>query len=340
MINYLCTSPMPRVEGTDAVYNEIATLKSHFSGNVETLYPFRTPSSRYPAMMLGLHKIGKLKSHENQSEINHIYGAGLYRMPAINHLKKPTIYSLVAGISSQRDLPSNNYLNKFEAIVVSNERDYALLKEYGVDRVNLIRTSIDVDHFDKQTLPLDDNLHLIMASAPWESKQFESKGIHIILSALQSMRNVHMTFLWRDILPEVMRKLITMYGVEDKVTLVNNHVDVNTYLSKAHGAILLANDTRVIKAYPHSLLESLCAGKPVLLTRDIPLSDFVKKHNCGLVLNEFSSEGVLNAIAKFKSEYRTLAKNAYNIPKETFSKERFIEQHQDLYQKVMAKKSK
>lgn len=335
MINFLCTSPYPKMKGTDAVYNELATLQKEFDGNIKSLYPFKKPSSKFPVILLGSHNFRKIKATERHSKINHIYGSALFNMLAIRQLKKPTIYSLVAGISSPDALPSIKYLNRFKAIVVSNDRDYKILSNKGLNNVSLIRTSIKVEQFTKEKSPLNKTLNLMMASAPWESKQFKSKGIHIILSTLQKIKDVHFTFLWRDILATEMKKLIAQYGVQDKITLIDRKVNPNDYLKQNHGTVLLADNPGLVKASPHSLLESLCAGKPIILTKEIPLSDYVEQKRVGLILNEFTSESLQKLIKQFRAQYLPLSQNAYALPNHEFSKDQFISQYQKLYETVL-----
>jgi len=51
---------------------------------------------------------------------------------------------------------------------------------------------------------------------------------------------------------------------------------VNKTLVSVHAAITLADREGIIKVYPHSLLDALAAGKPVLVSRAIPMADYVE----------------------------------------------------------------
>ncbi len=338
MINYLCTSPLPKVKGTDAAYNEIDNLVDNFGGHVNSLYPFSRPSSKYPIKLLGLHKLNKIKEIERNSKINHIYGSGLFNMLITKKLHRPSVYTLLAGINDPKHVPSVKYLCRFDKIVVSNERDLNLLKQLGNKNVVMIRTAIPVDRFTKHRLPFDPStprLKILMASAPWESKQFNSKGIHLILSTLQKLDKIHITFLWRGILVNEMKALIQKYNVSEKVSLVNQNVEVNQYLKTHHGMILLSNDSSIVKAYPHSLLESISSGKPIILSQQIPLSDFVIKNNIGVVLRRFDKDALIHAINDFSNNYASIADAAYAIPRSQFSQPRFIKDHDALYKNLL-----
>jgi len=237
MINYLYTSPKPKLNGTDAVVNEINILQTSFGGFKDSLFPLKNPTSKYPRFLFGLHSLKGILASEKNAKYNHIFSSGLFYMPFVHLLKKPTILSLTAGINSSLKLPSKKYLGNFKSIVVSNERDFKILQNLGLKNIRLIRTGIDTSKFESSHVPLQKNLNLLMASAPWELSQFKSKGIHLLLDMLKNTKGIKLTFLWRDILPTHMTKLIEEYGVQNKVQFINRFVDTNQYFRKVHGTI-------------------------------------------------------------------------------------------------------
>lgn len=336
MINYLYTSPIPKIQGTDAVVNEIHSLKSSFGGKVESLYPFKTPNSKYPRFMFGLHSLKKILAAEKKSKYNHIFASGLFYMPIVHLLKKPIIYSLTAGINENSKIPSKEYLSKFKSIVVSNERDFSFLTGMDLKNIKLIRTGIDTSKFEESKKPIKKSLNLLMASAPWEMSQFESKGIHLLLEMIKSNQELNLIFLWRNILPQHMKVLIKEYGLEDKVKFVNRFVDTNKYFKKVHGTILLCNDSRIVKAYPHSIIESLITSKPVIVSKEIPMADFIDKNNCGVVLQKFNKEELQLAIDDFMSNYKQYVSACSELQKNSFSQKRLIEDYRNLYRNVFA----
>ena len=69
-------------------------------------------------------------------------------------------------------------------------------------------------------------------------------------------------------------------GLEKQVEILNKRVDVNAVLAGVHGSIALVTNPAIIRSFPHSLMESLAAGKPVIVSRSIPMSDYVEQTGC------------------------------------------------------------
>jgi len=335
MISYLCTSPLPKLKKTDAVYNEINFLAEQTQGTINSLFPFDTPNSKFPIPLYGLHNLLTIKKLEKQHKINHIFGSGLFRLPFVYFLKKPCIYSVVASIHHQRQFPSLSYLKKFAAIIISNGRDYQRLENLGLNNVKLVQTGIDISKIEPHTTPLKSPLHLLLASAPWEKRQFETKGIHLLLKMLQQTQDVYITFLWRGILSDHMKTLIEQYGVSQKCSLIDEVVDINDYMQKIHGTILLTSDASNVKALPHSLIESLVSQKPVILSKKIPMADFVQKTKVGIIINNLEEKELITGLKILKQDYETLVANVKNIAPSFFSIKRVYQDYQKIYAAIL-----
>jgi len=340
MINFLCTSPKPKLSGTDALYNEIYKLKDHFGGEVTSLYPFSKPNSSYPALLYGAHNLLKIKNLERKYSINQLFAPSLSYLPFMYALSKPIVYNVSTGISEKSTFLPDNFLKKVSAFVVSNEKDKNILLQKGHNNVRLIRSAIDTTKLEKHQLPVNGTLQLLMASAPWENKQFHTKGIHLLLSALQQLENVHLTFLWRNVLVKDMQQLISQYQVQDKITFINETVDIQKLLKQVHGCVLLCSNASIVKSYPHSLIEALVSGKPVITSKEIPIADYVTKNNCGLVLDTFDTGQLVNLIHNFHSNIKVLSDKASQINVHDFSIEKMMSEYQILYNNILSSKTR
>ena len=95
--------------------------------------------------------------------------------------------------------------------------------------------------------------------------------------------------IWRGLLLNELRERVERRGIGDRVEIVPERVAINDYLKRAHAAVLAAKRSDIVKAYPHSLLESLVAGKPVILSAALPMADYVRQHRCGIVVEDVSA---------------------------------------------------
>ncbi len=175
---------------------------------------------------------------------------------------------------------------------------------------------------------------LLVGSAPWTEAQFAGKGVDALLEAARQNANLHLVFLWRGVLYNEMNQRVQQLGLEGRVTVINKFVDVNAILATVHAAVVLSTDARIIKPYPHSLLEALAAGRPVLVSKAIPMADYVTQTGCGLVVESVSAAGVLAAIESLSTRYAQFQTTAQTVGARDFSREAMVSAYHKLYNRL------
>jgi glycosyltransferase involved in cell wall biosynthesis len=329
-ILYLLTAPPSVFEGTDAVLQEVDALYQAFGGKILNINPLRASTRHVPKQLLGLHRIKTIRELERQCKINHLYFPTPYFLPILRVLRNPVFYTVTASLDAQKIPPARTQLKKLDRIIVSSERDAGVLERWGLTNYVIIPPAIGTSRIVPTPVPLGRELILLMASAPWIGRQFELKGIDLLLATAARLSFLRLVLLWRGVLADELLRRVQRLNIESRVEIVNRKVDVNEHLARAHAAVLLARDGRIVRSFPHSLMESLVAGKPVLLTRAIAMSDYVSKHRCGVVVREMSVEALSSAIDILRRDYAELAGNALRIGPGSFS----IETMRDNYRRV------
>jgi glycosyltransferase involved in cell wall biosynthesis len=328
---YLLTSPKPGIEGTDAVFQEVATLKAAFNGEVLNLCPRKVPGAPFPPQLFGFHTILDIWKSEKRCQLNHLYFSVPYFFPVLNFLRNPVVFSVTASLAN-RPKPSNiRGLNSLHRVVVTSERDAGILKSWGLSNSAVVPPGIDTSRVVPDALPMKDEVTVLMASAPWVEEQLDSKGVEVLLDGVASVPTLRLILLWRGHLLQELLARIDRRGIGDRVEVVSHHVNVNHYLKKAHAAVLLAKRGDIVKAYPHSLIEALLAGKPVILTDALPMADYVRHNRCGIVLDEVGTGPFIAAVDALRNRYGELARNARRIDSHAFSEQAMIEGYRYLY---------
>jgi glycosyltransferase involved in cell wall biosynthesis len=328
---YLLTAPPPPIAGTDAVFNEVAALQAKFGGETLNLFPFSTPAIRLPRSAYGLHLIPALRRSEARHDVNHVYFAVLHWFPVLDLLRTPIIYTVSATLDAKRPPRALAKLKALQRIVVSNERDAATLESWGLSNYALIAPGIDTSGIARRALPLKEEMTLLMASAPWHSRHFDLKGVDVLLESVARLPYLKLILLWRGLLADELAARIARFGVEDRVEVINEHADVDAQLARAHATVLLAKEGYVVKAFPHSLVESLAGGKPVIVSSKIPMADYVARHGCGIVVDDVGVPEVMAAVEAMKRDYQQLVRSTTALPRDDFSLSTLIERHRSLY---------
>jgi glycosyltransferase involved in cell wall biosynthesis len=330
-ILYLLTGPPPVFEGTDAVLQEVDALCQAFGGKILYLNPLSTSTRRFPKQLLGLHKIGAIRQLERECRINHVYFPAPYPLPILRVLRSPVLYTATASLDAQKIPPARTRLKKLERIIVSSDRDAGVLDRWGLTNYAIIPPAVGTSRIVPTTVPPGREFILLMASAPWTGRQFELKGIDLLLATAARLPFLRLVLLWRGVLADELLRRVQRLDIESRVEIVNRKVDVNEHLGRAHAAVLLARDGRIVRSFPHSLMESLVAGKPVLLTNAIAMSDYVSKHRCGVVVREMSVEALSSAIDILRRDYAELAGNALRIGPGSFSIQAMLDNYRRVY---------
>jgi len=330
-ILYHLTIPRPAQPALDAVVQEIETLRAQFGGELVYLNPARWPGSLYPERLYGLHLLPYLRQREATARLHHVYNSHLLYFPYLSWLRRPIIYSVTAGLRSSSTPKNLERLGRLAAIVVSNEHDRATLRGWGLENTRVIQPGIDTSRFSPSPPPSGPDFTLLVGSAPWSETQFRSKGVEALLAAAEARPDLRLIFLWRGMLFDEMQARVAQRGLQARVEVINQRADVNKLLARVHAAVVLATDATLVKAFPHSLLESLAAGRPVLASRVLPMADYVEQVGCGQVVEAVSSEEVLAALARLEANYEPYRTAALRVGRRDFSREALVEAYGRLY---------
>lgn len=327
---YLLTSSAPVIEGTDATFQEVSALKAAFNGETVNLCPRTIPGRPFPPQLFGFHRLLEIWRLERQCEINHVYHSIPYPFPVLRLLRNPIVYTVLTSLQHLA-MPSPKWLAGLHRIVVSNARDANILKTWGLLNYAVVPAAIDTARLAQSALPMGDEITLLMASAPWVEDQFDLKGIDALLDATAQLPKLRLILLWRGLLLKELLKRVERRGIRNRVEIITERVGINDYLKRAHATVLLAKRSDIVKAYPHSLLESLVAGKPVILSDALPMADYVRQHECGIVLEEVSEQTLVEAIGDLRARYDAFAHRARLTDAHMFSQKVMIEGYREIY---------
>lgn len=333
-ISYLMTVSPPAMAGTDAVVQEAEMLRARFGGEMHFLLPAIPPRGRFPRSLYGLHRIGAIRKKEASFDLHHLYGAELYYFPVLRLLRKPVVYTVASGLGPEKRLPSTEVLRRLDAIVVPSEGELDRLRVRALDNGHVFRPGIDVSRFDDAPPPNGAEFVLLSGSAPWTRKQFRTKGVDVLLRLAHQMPDLRLVFLWRGSWTEEIRRRVRSMRLSDRVEIHTDRVDVNPVLHRAHAAVVLADKPKLVKAYPHSLLEALACGRPVLVSECIGLADYVRKTGCGEVVRSLELPDLLQAIERVRDDYDAYRARARRVGKRDFGADRLVDAYGELYRSL------
>ncbi|HLF24917.1 MAG TPA: glycosyltransferase [Anaerolineae bacterium] len=332
---YHLTVPPSSMAAADAVVQEVEALRAMTGGQIIHLYPGQRPGTRLPRRWWGLQHLLALRRAERQIDLHHIFNPDPFPFDVLRFLRQPIVYTVVAGTQGADRKIVQNLARRVHTLVVSTEAERAVLSAWGIATAVTIGPGIDGTRFARVPPPTGERLTLLAGSAPWTVDQFESKGIEALLETAQARPDLHLIFLWRGVHFEEMRRRVARRGLSDRVTIINQYVNVADVLAQVHAASVLARDATLVKAYPHSLLEALAAGRPILISRAIPMASYVEQTGCGKVIEVVAAESVFTALAELEQNYAAYRTAALQVGQRDFSRQRLLEAYQRLYTSIV-----
>lgn len=332
-ILYHLTIPPSAMPECDAVLQEVEALRGHFGGALVYLNPNRHLPLRLPRVVFGIHKLNQLRNREADVDVHHLFNPDPFPFPILRLLRRPIVYSLTGGVEDRQ--PHLGFLASLAAITVADERSLDRLRSWGLDNGMLVRPGIDTTQFTCSPLPLRSEMKLMVGSAPWTRAQFREKGVEALLAAAQRSPQLRLIFLWRGVLADEMERRVRRMHLEEQVEVLNKKVDVNEVLANVHASVALATDPAIIRPYPHSLMESLAAGKPVLVSRYIPMADYVEQTGCGKVIEAVDPISILDAVEALAREYESLQRTAQQVGQRDFSQQAMLASFHQVYDRIL-----
>lgn len=334
LLYQLATLP-PKLPEAEAISQEISALRRCFGGDVIYVNPNQRSYLYIPRLGFGFHKLKELRQWEAKGQLHHFYNPDPFPFLYLRMLRRPVIYSITCGVRDKQ--PNIAFFSSLAAIAVADVRSLKRLRAWGLDNVYLVRAGIDTNRFTFSSLPLQSEVRLMVGSAPWTKAQFRTKGIDALLEAAHLDPQLRLVFLWRGVLPDDMMNRVRKMNLEEQIEVIDKQVDVNGILASVHASISLATAPGIIKSYPHSLLDSLAAGKPVLVSRAIPMSDYVEEAGCGVVVETVTATDILTSIETLRQDYEELQRAAQDAGQRDFSQQAMVASFQQVYENVLQK---
>ncbi len=295
-----------------------------------------------------------------KSTINHIY-TSLGDLPYLPVLqRKNTVLTAAASCSFGKAKKRTAYLQQLPAIVVESEKQKNELRLLGIQekKIHLIYPPVDLEKFyplpafsgaeppgtafSDTAFPGQDSSEpftILYASCPTREKDFAKRGIYLLqeaaknISAAKNTSGVSFLLAWRTHALAGAQKL---FSGMPSVRIHNEIVpDMNILYAQGHCTIIPYTEyDDYLKLIPNSALESLAAGKPVLVSSKTEIAAIVQKEKCGVVF-EPTPESLCRSVAILRENYQYYQKNCRRVAEKNFSKENFLRQYEKIYNKLL-----
>jgi glycosyltransferase involved in cell wall biosynthesis len=335
-VSYWTFNYMPRWE---AVSKEIASLRLGLEGEIDgSLVNFSTRDSgfrltgrekRIP-LPHGLALYPLIAPFASRFDINHLFASGGERVLTPLLSRRNGVLTIAKDTATLRGFEQNlDSLARLRAVVVQGERDRESLRQIGIpgERIRMIRPGIPVQPYREAQGPFT----ILFASSPFNSADFLSRGIYLIVGVAALVPEVRFLLIWRTRHLAKLESIVAAAGVGN-VTIVSGLIeDMAEVYAGVHAAVLPGLEHRSFIPCPRSGLESLAHGKPLLLSHLVSLAPSVAGSAAGVAF-EPTIDGLKTAVLQLQAEYPTYQANTQRYVAENFSPAVHLELYRRLYQ--------
>lgn len=268
---------------------------------------------------------------ERKGDISHIFSS-LGDFPYLRILnKRPIILTGSSAPSSENKILRNlNRLKKLDKIVVECNRYKKMLISLGIShkKIDVIYPGIDLFKYKKP----HGRFKVLFLSSPPVMSYFKARGIDLIIKTAKKMPNIQFILVWRE-------EKTTFNAIKKLTRSLNNITVIKGVLSESsihklydecHITIAPFVGFEKNKPCPNSIVESLAHGKPVLITKDVMISDIISKEKCGAVINPTYVE-MIDAINILQKKYNFFQKKAQKCARKYFSRNVMLAKYLELY---------
>lgn len=187
---------------------------------------------------------------------------------------------------------------KFIPVGVGETVCDSISNAYGIKRgkVHLIFNGIDTTRFspDEETQKTSKTeIRLVNVGRMFHVKN-PKLLIKSFFEALRDCPDIILTMVGDGEEREAIEMLVTDLGIKDKVNLVGNQENVETYLKNADIYISASN----VEGVPLSVLEAMACGLPIISTKAGGVIDIVKDGENGILVEVGNKEELKNAIIR------------------------------------------
>ncbi len=270
---------------------------------------------------------------QHRYDLNHVVGG----LGDWHHLKcvtrRPTVLTVaVHGVPCEQRL-----LDKVDRFIAEWPGAAQELAALGVDPaiVTLVYPPVDLDRFRASERP-HEPFRVLFASSPDRAEWLHGRGVDIVLDAAAKRPDMRFVFCWRpwgDALPGL-RRMARERGLRNVEIKLEWVPDMAAVYANVHTTVFCTREPGTCKPAPNSVIESLAAGRPAVVTDRVGIADLIGDRGAGAVIGPSGGE-LAAALDEVRETWRECSERARALAEDVFDQDGFIAAHRKLYEETL-----
>jgi glycosyltransferase involved in cell wall biosynthesis len=282
---------------------------------------------------LALLALPALRWAKSSFQINHIFASLTERLLVPRLKGDRTIVTVTKDSPALGTIERNlDHLREIRYVVVESDWHRELLRQGGLAEgsIQLIRPGVEVRPY----VPARDPFTVLFATSPLSGRDLLSRGVLMLVQAAKALPDVRFLLVWRDHGLAYLQEVIARGNVRN-VEVRNGLIpDMGAVYDEVHATVLPGLTAASLKPAPHSGLESLAHGKPLLVSHPTSIAPLTAGAGCGVVF-EPNVDAFIDGVRQLRDGYAEYQAACQETARRYFSRSVFLARYRELYASML-----
>jgi glycosyltransferase involved in cell wall biosynthesis len=266
---------------------------------------------------------------ERQGDVTHLFGSldSWHLLRATG--RRPTIMTVVIpGHAADPQICTH-----VRTFAVESERLYDELLRAGIppERVRVIYPGVDLEDYRPGAAAPSGRFRVLFASSPADPREFDARGISLLIEAARLMPDVDVVLLWREWGDQTAANT-ALARLQPPPNVRLEYLggrDMPAVYQGAH-AVACIYAENFGKSCPNSVIEGLACGAPVVVGNTCGIASLITGAGAGFAVSRHPDE-IASAVTALRSRHSDYARAARALAETHFDRSRFLAEYSALY---------
>lgn len=206
----------------------------------------------------------------------------------------------------------------------------------GADRIRVVYPGVDLEEYRPVSRATRERFQVLFASAPSDVKEFEARGITLLVEVARLCPEIDVTLLWRSWGDQqTARRAFANLTPPPNIRIdMRRGRDMASVYQEAD-AVACLYEPGFGKSCPNSIVEALACGVPALVSATCGIAGLVARDGAGIATTRDPAD-VAEAVRTLRGDHARFAAAARRIAERHFDVRRFVDTYARLYQSTAA----
>lgn len=202
----------------------------------------------------------------------------------------------------------------------------------AADRIRVIYPGVNLEEYRPVTRQATDRFQVLFASSPSDAKEFDARGIPLLIEMARLCPEIDVTLLWRSWGDQdAAQRAFAGLNPPQNVRIDQRRGRDMASVYQAADAVACLYEPGFGKSCPNSIVEALACGVPALVSDSCGIAGLIAREGAGIATVR-QAANVAEAVRTLRHEHTKFSIAARRVAERHFDIEQFVDAYAQLYQ--------